>query len=516
VCKTTLGSVYRAEEAHSGAEVELISLKPDASWSQFPRETSNLDRLWDQLSRARGVNHPNIARVKGMGRIPEGARYIALEVLRGELLSEILNTRGALPLDQAVDLTLQAASGLQAAHAAGVLHGNLSPDNILVTRTLDHHPLVKLIRFGLAPHATGPPAGRKRVTKYTAPEWLAGQAGDERSDIYSLGAVLHHLLTGYPPGVAPGEAELIPEAARPVISKALEPLPAHRFGTVAAFGRALAAVRDASSERPERAGGVKRVVAIGASVGTVALAGLWLLPSADRPPLEEVSGRQVTVSGVAPAAQVESMRGRQAQGDTAPAPRSPAAGATTPRPAGAAASPRPDVSPRQSVQAAAGERPKASPLEVRNQSGSAGITPDDFSALGGASAGRGDATRAPAPAGSAPAESVLGYAPGSAGESPAPADETLTRTVAMRLALGDVLRLDIVADYREVRPGLLVLALGSGYRTSTSREYNLRQLYGAYTEVLDHPDEDPVMELWQNGRRIGQYSRKGLQVGPER
>jgi hypothetical protein len=111
---------------------------------------------------------------------------------------------------------------------------------------------------------------------------------------------------------------------------------------------------------------------------------------------------------------------------------------------------------------------------------------------------------------------VLGYAPGSAGESPAPADETLTRTVAMRLALGDVLRLDIVADYREVRPGLLVLALGSGYRTSTSREYNLRQLYGTYTEVLDHPDEDPVMELWQNGRRIGQYSRKGLQVGPER
>jgi hypothetical protein len=141
--------------------------------------------------------------------------------------------------------------------------------------------------------------------------------------------------------------------------------------------------------------------------------------------------------------------------------------------------------------------------------------PDNFSPDGGASAGPGNAPRAPAPVTSALADSVLGYAPGSAAEPPTPADESLTRTVAMRLALGDVMRLGIVADYQEVRPGLLVLVLGSGYRTSTSREYNLRQLYAAYTKVLGHPDDDPVMELWQKGRKVGKYTRKGLQVGPE-
>ena len=158
---TSQGSLYRAEIPRTGTEVELITVKPDASWSQFPGERSELDRLWDQLSRARGINHPNIASVKGMGRIPEGPRYIALEVLRGELLSEILLAQGALSLQEAADLILQAASGLQAAHEVGLLHGSLSPDNILVTRIADNRPLIKLIRFGTAWYR--PPAERSEA-----------------------------------------------------------------------------------------------------------------------------------------------------------------------------------------------------------------------------------------------------------------------------------------------------------------------------------------------------------------
>jgi hypothetical protein len=85
----------------------------------------------------------------------------------------------------------------------------------------------------------------------------------------------------------------------------------------------------------------------------------------------------------------------------------------------------------------------------------------------------------------------------------------------MRLALGDVLRLQIADSYEEVRPGRLVLALGSGFHTSTSLDYNLRQLYAAYTDLLDHPDDDPILELWQNEDKIGEYTRDGLHLGPE-
>lgn len=487
---TSQGSLYRAEVPHTGTEVELITLRPDASWSQFPGEKSELDRLWDQLSRARGINHPNIASVKGMGRIPEGPRYIALEALRGELLSEILDARGVLPLEEAVDLTLQAASGLQVAHEAGLLHGSLSPASILVTRTFDNRPLVKLIRFGLA-HKTAPPVGGRGSTGYTAPERLAGNSSDERSDIFSLGAVLYHLLTGAPPSGDPGEAELIPGAARPVVSKALEPLPRRRYGTVAAFARALEAVRDESEEQEERAGGGWRgVAAVAAGFGIVA-AGFWLLSTSEQPRPQPGSERRVTVSGAAP---------------TAPD-RSPRAGNATP--------PRTPVA-RRKPEVAASERAEAGVPTARTDSpAAAAVPPENFEPSAGAAAKPDDPARAPAPVASGPADSALGYSPGITDGPPAPAAPSLTRTVAMRLALSDVMRLDIVADYEEVRPGHLVLVLGDGYRTSTALEYNLRRLYAAYVELLQHPLEDPLMELWQNGRKVGEYTRQGLEVGPE-
>jgi serine/threonine-protein kinase len=561
--ETSHGSLYRAEVAESGVEVDLITLSRDSFGTQAPGETPKLGPLWDQLSRARGINHPNIAGVKEMGRTPEGVCYVALEVFRGELLSEILNSRRVLPLKEAVDLILQAASGLQAAHEVGLLHGSLSPDNILVTRTVDNRPLVKLIRFELAQHGTAPPAGGKWSISYASPERLGGHAGDERSDIFSLGAVLHHVLTGEPPSADSGEPELIPEAARAVVSRALEPLPGHRFGTVAAFARALAAVRDESAEQGKRAeGGRRGAVAIGAGLVIVAVAGLWLLRSSERPRPEPVSGRRVTVSGAAPAGQVgDSVSSLPAPRDTASA-RSPKSGtatlpfpdlsrrkrsipnapasvreepSTTPESAPAevreskvvaperaeagvsipeaAAPPRPEVSPKAEVRSLAAAKPAGVPPAPQEQPGSAAITPENFDAGDGAT-GSGDGARVPAPVASGPADSAVGYAPSIAAEAPGPA-ESLTRTAAMRLALSDAVRLQIAASYEEVRPGLLVLVLGSGFRTSTSLDYNFRKLYAAYTELLNYPDNDPVMELWQNEDKIGEYTRDGLHVGPE-
>ena len=237
------------EYLDSHDEVELVILHPGGTGSEPTAEACGLVQLRDQLHCATRIKHPNVANVRAIGETEEGAQWVAFEAFRGELLSEMLSARDLLPPNEAIDLILQAASGLQAAHEVGLVHGNLSPDTILVTRTAGNRPLVKLIRFGRVQHGAEPSAAGGESSRYAAPERLAGHSPDERSDVFSLGAVLQHLLTGAPPSAERDEALPIPEAARRVLAKALEPPPDDRFQTVAAFARALAT---ATSRPPAR------------------------------------------------------------------------------------------------------------------------------------------------------------------------------------------------------------------------------------------------------------------------
>jgi D-alanyl-D-alanine dipeptidase len=225
-----IGELYLAEYPDSHVEVELLVISG----------ADGLAHLRDQLHRSARIKHPNVASVCDIGETEEGALWAAFEVLQGQLLSETLSERDDLPQYKAVGLVLQAASGLQAAHEAGLVHGDLSPDSILITSSADDRPLVKLIRFGSVRHGGMPPAGGGRSTQYAAPECLTGQLPDERSDVFSLGAVLKHLLTGALPGAEWPLLSAVPEAVRRVLAKALEPDPDDRFQTVAAFQRALA------------------------------------------------------------------------------------------------------------------------------------------------------------------------------------------------------------------------------------------------------------------------------------
>jgi hypothetical protein len=225
--ETPLGRHYRAEYP-SGSEVAVLILGSSAEFGFRP----------PGLQPAQ-IQHPNIVTIHDLNETDDGLVYAVAEPLTGAFLSLTLVLRGALPLRESLDLCLQAAAGVQAAHDVGWVHGNLSPHTILLAR-VDGRPLVKLMgfahQFPLRPVETDSPIERGR---YASPERIAGHRLDERSDVFSLGAVLHHLLTGAPPKAGSRIAR-VPKAVRAVLNRALAPSPAERFQTVAEFGAALA------------------------------------------------------------------------------------------------------------------------------------------------------------------------------------------------------------------------------------------------------------------------------------
>jgi hypothetical protein len=197
------------------------------------------------------IKHPNVLEVYETGETSDGSFYIVLEQPAGELLSTILAARGPRPVQEAVEVCLQASAGLQAAHALGVVHGNVSADTILVAREADGRPRLKLGGFSLGLFLRGAGPEQWASAKYAGPEQRCGVAADERSDVFSLGALLHHLLSGAPPESG-SVAGPIPPSMRDVLAKALEEAPARRFQSVSAFVGALERASGAVS-RPQKA-----------------------------------------------------------------------------------------------------------------------------------------------------------------------------------------------------------------------------------------------------------------------
>lgn len=267
------GPLYRARYSPTGPPVALMFLPLPRN----PRDPSTVfplsPRFWQQLRRACQVRHPNVASLLEVGETPDRRGYAAGEFLTGQLLSEVVSGQGPLPPAQAVGVCLQAAAGLQAAHRMGVAHGALSPHTILITPGEDDQPLVKLIGFDFSWYQSGSWAdlGHGGDERYWSPERLAGSAPDELSDVFSLGAVLHFLLTGTPPrdGSAPGS---MAQALRRVVDRALAS-PDQRYPTAAAFAEALsqAAKSPPTQDLPQH----RRWVAASIVLVLVA-AGLWL------------------------------------------------------------------------------------------------------------------------------------------------------------------------------------------------------------------------------------------------
>ena len=194
-----MGAVYRAYDPSLDRTValKLVLVQPGHSGHnpdyliRFEREAKAIARL----------SHPNIVQVYDFGRDEADNPYFVMELVQGKSLSAVSKERGPLPPAEALDLIRQAAIGLQAAHDVGIVHRDVKPHNML----LDDKGGLKLVDFGVARVAGGVSEGMTATNEalgtlhYMAPEVLSGKPVDARADIYSLGLVLFHLLTGHPP-----------------------------------------------------------------------------------------------------------------------------------------------------------------------------------------------------------------------------------------------------------------------------------------------------------------------------
>jgi serine/threonine protein kinase len=262
-------------------------------------------RLQQKLQHAVQIKHPNVAAVHEIGRTSDGLVYVVMEQLAGELLSHVLAVRGAVPLQEALDLCLQAAAGLQAAHKVGLVHGNLSPSTILITEA-DGHTRVKLIHFSLASslkQPSNPPIKIATSAAYASPDRLSGQLPDQRCDVFSLGAVLHHLLSGVPPKGS--QVGAVPAVMHDVLTSALDSVSPRGFQTMAEFASALErAAAVVSGPKLTTANRFFARTAAGISLVVIMAAGLWLTGSVRRQPAGADRPAPATATRAPPTANV--------------------------------------------------------------------------------------------------------------------------------------------------------------------------------------------------------------------
>jgi Tol biopolymer transport system component len=198
-----MGEVYKARDERLKRDVAVKVLP--ASYSQ---DADRLRRFEHEAQAAGGLNHPNIMAVYDLGS-HEGAPYIVTELLEGETLRARL-AGGAIPVRKAIDYAIQTARGLAAAHEKGIVHRDLKPENLFVT----NDGRVKILDFGLAKltQPEGPAAGQTNLPTapantepggvvmgtlgYMSPEQVKGKPTDQRSDLFSFGAILYEMLSG--------------------------------------------------------------------------------------------------------------------------------------------------------------------------------------------------------------------------------------------------------------------------------------------------------------------------------
>ncbi len=272
------GDLYRARDTKAGRTVAIRLLPADF--------TSDPAALITQARGLTSLSHPNVTTLFDVGE-HEGRVYLAFEFQKGQSLRAEAAGR-AMNVRRAVEIAIHIADAISDAHAQGFVHGGLSPESIVISAK----GRAKIPAFELAAQGGFDHSGRDaRLHDYESPEEANGQPPDDRSDIYSVGAILYEMLTTRRPmhrgASAPSASNpKVPKEIDVVVLKALAPNPANRYQTAVGLAgelRGSIAVLDqlgvAGEEEeltPTSSGGIGRVVIVAAVILVVALV-MWLV-----------------------------------------------------------------------------------------------------------------------------------------------------------------------------------------------------------------------------------------------
>jgi serine/threonine-protein kinase len=244
VARSGMSTLYRAVDTRTGRQVAL-----KAPHAEMEADPVLVERFRREQQIGQELDHPGI--VKTYDGEERSRMYMVIEWVDGRLLRSILNEERKLPVERAVQIALGICDALDYMHKRGVVHRDLKPENIMV----GEDDRIKLIDFGIAMKEDA-----RRLTyagsspllgtpDYISPEQVKGQRGDQRSDIYALGAMLYEMLTGQPPYTGPNPLAVMnerllhdPEPARKlnkaispqleeILGRALEREPRHRYAT---------------------------------------------------------------------------------------------------------------------------------------------------------------------------------------------------------------------------------------------------------------------------------------------
>ena len=257
-----MGVVYKAEDTRLKRIVALKFLPPELT-----RDPEAKERFIHEAQAASALQHNNICTVHDIDQTEDGQLFIAMDFYEGETLKKKIE-RGPLKIDESIDITAQAAQGLEEAHEHGIIHRDIKPANILVTKG----GVAKILDFGLAKLT-----GRTLLTRlgstvgtaaYMSPEQARGEELDHRSDIWSLGVVFYEMLTGRLPFRGEHESALIysilneecdpvhsvrpdvPEPAAAIVEKMLQKDHAFRYAAMAEVIGDLSALRGREAAFP--------------------------------------------------------------------------------------------------------------------------------------------------------------------------------------------------------------------------------------------------------------------------
>jgi serine/threonine protein kinase len=193
--------VFRGQHLGLHRDVAIKVLRPEYG------EHIEVAKRFDREARAAAAfDHPNCRQVLDCGHTEDGLKFMAMQLLEGCELAKVIGR--PLPASQCIHLVQQILCGLEHAHQHRVIHRDLKPDNVIVTRGAQGEVILKILDFGLAKLSFGAPADPKSLTmpgtvlgtlRYMSPEQLTGEPIDERSDIFSIGVLVAEALTGRHP-----------------------------------------------------------------------------------------------------------------------------------------------------------------------------------------------------------------------------------------------------------------------------------------------------------------------------